>query len=497
MNHLLFKRGFLISDSQIPNQSGLHIQDWISYKFGNLHLAIDPSVPYRSFKEKEFEIASIGIIMDPINNLINSNELLENCIEEIKRSRDHFWDYIDTLGGRFVILLKEGNEIIAFQDAVGTRSLFYYHKENDDKILLSSHSELIAEIMNLSMDDEAKQFMNLKIFRENMNHYYPGLLSPYKAILSVTPNTYIHLQSKKITRFFPRKSWKSEMDKPSLFDVPKLLKNQLNLLNSQYSLAISLTGGIDSRLTLSASRDIKDSIYYYTMIYGDHHKGSKRSAEYAKKISEAFELDHHILKHKDEMSPEFLSVYKKNTSNVSSEFRAKIANILLHKYPENRLHIKSNVVDMAKSHSRRRFAFLPKDSNAKVFSELYGGYLNISYVNRAMQHFIDITQLKRDRIYDYGLYDLWSWEFGNGKWQSLCMYEWDVAQDSIVIYSNRNVLKPFIFQSLRQKKNQAMHYRLIKELWPELLQIEIEKNKNNSWNSLLRCLKGLSLRRKL
>jgi len=497
MENLLYRRGYVLTNLSIQNRPGANVHHWNQHDFSDLSLYTDPDVHFISYKSQSVEIACIGIVLDPYHKWINEISILEKCVDTLKESSDIFWDYIDTLGGRFIILLKKEDQLIAFQDAVGTRSLFYYDDPSNQDILISSHSELIADLQKLHIDEEANIFLQKNDFKNNKNRYYPGLFTPYKRVLSLTPNTYLDVHTNKITRFFPRNNRSREQHISSINDVAQLLKKQLQLLNKHYDLAISLTGGLDSRLTLAASKEIKDSIYYYTLIYGNNHSSSIEDARAAKKLAETFNLDHHILQYDQPSDPGFIDQFKKNTSGVSSEYRAKIAEILYHRYPQNRLHIKSNIIDISKAHFKRRFAYLPKTCDPKIFSNLFYGDHNEPYVNRAMEYFIERTHLKNHTTYDYDLYDLFDWEHQRGKWQSLCLYEWDTVQDTVIIYNNRLILKYFISQSVTDRKRSTMHHRLVKMMWPELLDIEVGVNGTLSWNPIMRRVKGLSLRMKL
>lgn len=497
MENLLYKRGYLLTNFSIQNRPAVNIHHWNRHNFSDLSVHTDPDVHFISYKAQSIEIACIGIVMDPFHEWINTISILEKCVETLKKSFEIFWEYIDTLGGRFIILVKKEDQLIAFQDAVGTRSLFYFDDPSNQHTLISSHSELIADLLKLDTDKKAKRFLQDENFKNNKNRYYPGLFTPYRQVFSLTPNTYLDIRTNKITRFFPRKNWSIEQHLSSVNDISLLLKNQLQLLNRKYDLAISLTGGLDSRLTLAASKKIKDAIFYYTLIYGNDHTSSTEDARVAKKLARTFHLNHHILQYDQSSDPEFIAQFKKNTSGVSSDFRAKIAEILYHQYPQNKLHIKSNIIDISKAHYRRRFAYLPHHYDASVFSKLYYGSMDMPYVNQAMQHFIDKTELQSHPTYDYDRYDLFDWEHQRGKWQSLCLYEWDTVQDTIIIYNHRLILKHLISQSIKDRKRSTLHKQLITGMWPELLDLEIEQYGRLPWKPLARRVKGLALRLKL
>jgi len=392
------------------------------------------------------------------------------------------------------MVVKTPDKIFAFQDATGNRSLFYF-KNGSNELLLSSHSELIADIKQEEFTNEAKLFLKSEGFINNNNRYFPGLFTPYKNIFRLTPNTLITLDNLNIKRFFPRRGIKnSKIDDSTVEELASLLTNQIKLLNQKYDLAVSLTAGIDSRLTLAACKEMKDDILFYTYIYG---KVSNKDAKIAETLCNKLNLNYSKLQFNGDQDEEFEAEFMKNTSFISTKYRAQIAEILYNEYPQNRLHLKSNLPDIGKAHYRNRFAFLPSRSDANILSRLYNAKYNSTYVQKAYRDFIETTHFYSENLFNYDLYDLFYWENYIGNWQSLCLYEWDVAQDTCIIYNNRIFLKKMICLPLKDRFNKKLYYDLIKYMWSESNEIEINPHiQQKKYQFLLRIRKGLSLRLK-
>ena len=505
LNNLLYKRGYLISNTK--TESGnfeIDFDDWNKDKFHKLNVYHDKLLEFKKSKSGDIEIGVLGIIVDPFNNIFETEIIIENCILFLSKSDDEFWDYVNKLSGRFIILVKTSAKLFAFQDAAGNRSLYYYKKERiNNEILLSSHTELIAEIKKSKVWSKAKSFMESSGFKNNNNRYLPGLVTPYENIYSLTPNTLIELNSKRIERFFPRHNLQKNSLSSSLAEeLAHLLSAQIKLLTSKFKLAVSLTAGLDSRVSLAATREEKNSILYYTYVCGydglDFSDNTAPDAKLAKKLSEQLDFNHKIFTHDGKVNEEFIQVFLRNTSYVSTVFRAHIAEILKKNYPENRLHIKSNVSEIGKAHYRNKYAFLPEKSDPYVFSKLYGDYSNNRlFLTEVFRHFIYTTQLQKENLFNYDLYDLLYWEQYIGRWQSLCLQEWDLVQDSYMLFNNRYILNKMISLPFKNKSKKEMYHLILNELWPDLTKIDINPHKEkNSSKKLIRIIRGISLRMK-
>jgi len=504
-NNLLYRRGYLISNIDVRSGNfNFDVDDWNIGRFHTLNVYHDKLLEFKKSRSGDIEIGVLGIIVDPFNNILETEVIIENCILFLSKSEDEFWDYVNKLSGRFIILVKTSANFFAFQDAAGNRSLYYYKKEgNNNQILLSSHTELIASIKKTKVCSKVKSFMESEEFKNGDNRYLPGLVTPFENIYSLTPNTFIELNSKRIERFFPRHALqKNSLSDSVAEELAYLLSNQINLLSRKYKLAVSLTAGLDSRVSLAATREVKNSILYYTYVCGftglDFSDKTASDAKLAKKISEKLDFNHKIFTHDGKVNEEFIQVFLRNTSYVSTGFRAHIAEILKKNYPENRLHIKSNVSEIGKAHYRNKYAFLPEKSDPLVFSKLYGNYgNNRQFLTDVFRQFIDTTKLQKENLFNYDLYDLLYWEHYIGRWQSLCLQEWDLVQDSYILFNNRYILDKMISLPFKNKSRKDLYKLIINDLWPEASRIDINPHKEkNSSKNLLRIIRGISLRMK-
>ena len=492
MDFKLYKRGYLISKKPIVfKNTEFKLTDWASKKFNQYFIYHDPLMNFTTQKQNGVEIFILGIILDPYNKWINNAAILDRCCLLLKASESDFWDYIDTLSERFILFAKTDQLCFVIQDAAGNRSLFY--TIDDSNTFLSSHSELIADIQNESISRDALEFMSQPGFKKNNNRYFPGRFTPYQNIFSLTPNTLLHVDDGKIERFFPRSESESFKVNPGLLDeLEYLLKTQVQLLSEEYNLAVSLTAGIDSRLTLASCRENLQGIFAYTYVVDEL---TKQDSHIASLLSDKLDVPHKTWNCRKDLEEGFTGKFLKNTSLVSTSYRARIARMLLNKYPADHLHLKSNMPDIMKAHYKKKFAFLPDQSSSFIFSRLYGICNNSKFVVNAFEDFISVTQLKKEMVYNYDLYDLFYWEHRIGAYQSLSLCEWDIAQDSYILFNNREILKRMIQIPLRDRIKFRLYYRLIEHMCPEISGIKINPHKKDKISKkIFRLIRGASLR---
>jgi len=449
------------------------LTNWTSKKFNDFFVYHDPLLNFVTQKNKGAEIFTLGIILDPYNKWINNEAILDRCCSLLYASERDFWDYVDTLSGRFILFVNTDQLSFVIQDAAGNRSLFY--SIDGINTLLSSHSELIANIHDKRISDDASEFMSQPSFQKNNNRYFPGRFTPYRSIFSLTPNTLLHVDDGKIVRFFPRSESKSYKVNPGLLDeLEFLLITQVQLLSEKYRLAVSLTAGIDSRLTFASCRENLQGIFAYTYVVDEL---TKQDSHIASLLCDKLHVPHKTWYCSKKFEDSLLQKFLKNTSFVSTSYRARIAKMLLQNYPTDHLHLKSNMPDIMKAHYRRRFAFLPYQSSSIVFSRLYGIGYKSEFVRKAFDDFICVTGLKNEVVYNYDIYDLFYWEHHFGVGQSLNLCEWDIAQDSYILFNNREILKRMIQIPMRDRLAFKLYHQLIERMCPDISGFKINPQK--------------------
>lgn len=488
-NNLLFKNGYLITKNAVNDS---YIKNWEKDEFQGYCIYTYPKLKKLKYIEASAKIYLIGIVLDVFNQEIDEMSILKRLSTSLSESKESFFNYLDTLSGRFVLLVDGFGERFILQDATGSRTVFYDKKRHT----FSSHADIIARINGYDISNEARNLIESDAYKGNKDSHFPGISTPYNEVKMLTPNTLLNFTNDIfVERFFPREDLKmNHLDSNFINESTEFFTNQIALLNQKYKLAISLTAGLDSRLTLATANHIKDSILAYTLIYGED---SKKDAEVAQTLSKNLGINHLIIDtNQDEHTNGFNEVFRINTSNMSSDFRSRIGESILKHYPSDYLHIKSNTSEIARGYYKELYGMLPNKISAENYAKLYGIQGKSKFVIDCFQEYINISQLDSEKIFNYDPYDLLYWEYRIGNWQSLCLMEWDVAQDTFIPYNNRYILMKMMSLPLQEKLNGTLYYKVIDRIWPEVMCVPINpfSNKNKPTGKLKYMLKGLKFR---
>ena len=497
--HLLFRRGYLITNVRL-NTLDHPIAGYLQERYKKIDVAsfyiyFHSELDIATYRGQGSKIVILGTILDPINNVICSNKIAQQLHDTYIQSDDTFFHYLDNLSGRFLILVASQSRHFVLQDAAGNRTVFY--SKSLDHFFISSHAQIIADINKYSVPGERKNFIqHMGAGNGRALRHFPGLLTPYCEISMLTPNTYLNIDDFSVQRFFPRQEIKREKLSPVFIDeLSELFTQQITLLSQKFKLSVSVTGGTDSRLTLASTKHLKDDIFYFTYRFSISHV---LDALLAQKMCNRLGVDHHLIEGKNWVSDKneaaFLDIFHKNTAYMRAGIQGLVTKKLLESLPTNSLHIKSNVSEIVRARYRRSAYLAPqKEVAPQILSQFYGIYPRSKFCINGFKEFIETTHLTRPSIFNYDYFDLFLWEHRMGCWQSLAILDSDMAHDTYILYNNRTILKKMLSVDFRHRATDGLHRKLIKNLWPEVLQDPINPwKKETGWFE--KIIKGLKMR---
>src|SRR5690554_6192244 len=116
------KQFILIKEIEIaPNFS---FEDWKKTIIGEFKLYSHPDLELTHAKNENLEVFVLGFLLDWKNPECNNKQIVNNLLNQ-SQSLSGFIEQTFDLFGQFVIIVNDGNELTAFNDAAGTRSIFY------------------------------------------------------------------------------------------------------------------------------------------------------------------------------------------------------------------------------------------------------------------------------------------------------------------------------------------------------------------------------------
>ncbi|MCC6345946.1 MAG: hypothetical protein IT388_02025, partial [Nitrospirales bacterium] len=428
-SRMLFRRQFLLGPRPpegFPSWRRLRIHE-------ALHLATHPDLPVCRAERHGKSVTLLGYIVDPRNPHHDDDAVVHGLLERLDTAGT-FFPHTYELGGRWVLLVDDGREMLLFNDAVGFRQVFHSDMRRTGELWCASQPGLIADILRLEPDREAMEFIRSFAEREK-EYWWPGDASPYREVFHLLPNHFLDMRSGTVGRFWPQGNTERVSLEEAVHTAGELLSGLIRGASRRFDLALSLTAGRDTRLLLASLKEISGRVFYFTLLYWDLKKSSP-DIRIPSLLLRGLGLKHAVIKCPPSMDEEFGSIYRRNVATAREAYGA-IAQGLYYQYPQERVCVKGNAAGIAKS--IYTYMLPPErrgeEVTAATLAELTG-MGDTAFALRALERWIRGAEER----YDIGLLDLFKWENREGNWQAMSQLEWDLVQEVFVPYNCRALL---------------------------------------------------------
>jgi len=377
---------------------------------------------------------------------------------------------IDKLVGRFaIILITEDGEIEIQTDAIGLRSVYFTTTEKNG-IVAGSHAKLVARAANDGQVKEVRQIHALG---------YPGIDTSYVDVYRIPPNNALSIRTGKLRRFFPiapivptslEESWDFAFTRAK--QVVSGLANRL-----ERPVLMSLTGGLDSRSTLAATKGLWDKLDFFTYVSGQHPQ-HELDVMVASDIAAILGLRHQTVAYADiSPNPHVINAIKSNSfsvhqRNLSCAYFEFFGN-------QRYVHVRTNLMELARSnlyeHHGKNPAFLNGPNSAEKMAEYYclAGKRELSEtISGAFARQFNDANMRAALEYA-SPWDLFFIEHRMGAWQAAVVAESDVSFDTIIAFNSREIIKRFIGVPQETRSTSNYLQKKIRSLIPEISDIPI------------------------
>jgi hypothetical protein len=452
-------------------------------------LTVHPDLPLCQANHEGRSLTLLGYLLDPIHPTLSDLEIITAMLRQAASATDIF-AHTHALGGRWILIIDDGKETLLFNDATGCRQVFYTNNSFEE-IWCASQPGIIAEELGFQVDKDALDcFINTQACQERIEYWWPGESSPYKEIRHLLPNHYLDLRDGSCRRFWPYEKLRFMSCQEAVHSASLMLRGLMQAASNRFDLALAVTGGWDSRLLLAATREIRQDIFYYTLMYNRFYNLTETSPD-VKTPSELLPqlgLEHHIIRCPSQMHRKFRDIYFRNVTSAHEAW-GNIAQGIYENYPQNRVCMKAVVNEVARCYPPCRLAFFERPTAEKL--------ARISGMDRnafAVKHFKKWLIQTQDTISSLNVHimDLFYLEQRMGNWYAMSQMEWDIAQEVFEPFNCRDLITVFLSVEDKYKRQPAnrLYRMLIWALWPDVLSAPI----NPAPFRLISLIKGLLMR---
>jgi len=462
-DRLLYRRQFFFAPQYIedlPNWKKVQVSD-------KYFLTIHPDLDHIHLKKNDTEIISLGFILDPINPNFTDNDIIQDLLNksaDFSSVIKNTYDY----SGRWIIIYKDKNDIHFFNDAGGSRQVFYtFH---DSGVWCASQPHTVAKELNISKSNQPDllEFINSKEFEKD-EHCMVGNGTLYNNILHLMPNHSLSISNQCVTRYWPMEP----IPKLSMADatekLSKLFTGLYESANNRFNLMQPVTAGVDSRALLAASKKVSKYIFYFIQKFDKLTKFSPDISVPSKYLS-SIGLDFNVVLC-DEYDNDFDNYLRKNVYMIQSE-KKKVLYYNFFKYHQNKVNVSGNIGGIIR---HTGYSHFDGDGNAIDLAKLFFAEDKIFVINEINKWLnTGISDLiKKNNIY---LKDLFYWEHRGANWIPMFQTELDIAIDEWNPANCRNlIIASFAIppDSDNVQERTILYKNVCQQLWPETLSFPI------------------------
>ena len=466
----LFNRGFVYSNNAFDSDAYPFYGMWQKEEIVNDKtvagvLYVSPNQNYYVKNCADYTLVLIGHAYNPFSGEYLESEIL-NSLEV--NSKDDFLKVFNELTGVFSLLVITSDRVFVFGDAAGMQTT-YYGVIGDVKIV-TSHVNLASDLLDLTVSDYVKELSNYKFFKL-LGNSLPGDLSPYDGLKRLIPNHCVEITENQssVHRYYTPCN-KNLTTEEIVDGVSEILSSNLSLIAKKWNTpAISMTGGCDSKTTLSCANEVYDKFNYFSYVSSDEEGVDARAA---KKIIESLGLNHKIYeipKDSDELS-DFDDVAKIlfwNTGalrkNNENDVRKRIYFSNVNDFD---VEVKSWVSEVGRAYYTKRFNGRKKFGKItpRKLTTLYKFFFhNRKLVKKTDKVFEDYIKAYLCDLPSTAIdwQELFFWEFRMSSWNgNMITGEHRYSFDITIPYNNKHLLELLLNASLEERENDLIYKKI-------------------------------------
>lgn len=462
-----FQSGFLITKEAL---SLSHLSNYYTCKIGEYNIIYGNQVDILKVESSNGKAILIGYCLDIRNGELTDKDILNSLLKSNKVVDD-----LEYISGRYIVIIQKDKELTVYSDASQLRPLVY-HK---DSMTLASHDNLLALFLKGN---------NFEVIRRPSEVYNELDFTRYEKIWKYNPSLSLKLSHFNFERIYPRNKLKTlsiegvtNRIQPYLDEMVKWLGNIENR-----DVFLSLTAGIDSRVSAALTNSLSGKIEYLTYFMPSSHIPSKKAKliyridEFVtESMKENLKWNHSIIDLTEYRFTDEDHIFFKKFYNSKHGYRLSNYYKYYKKY-NKALHIKSTVYGLGK-------ADFPKSLDTRKNS--YDYYIeSIHGLSKVFQSEFDIKKeamgyfernlvelgVTRGRYY----YDLYHLESRMGNWHSSLTHETDPETEEFIFMNSRKLIDLIQQPTLKDKRDFKLYKKLIENNWPVLLFFGINQKEN-------------------
>ena len=472
----LFVRGYVVYSERPTGKDGFPFYgSWSDTEIDGYWFRIHPDQHFYYAKHGDVSVCMVGNALNSFDGKYHETQILPELASRYAQNRDTFFEYLNELTGCFALFVIENKRLHWFADASGM--LFCAYGMVDGNLYISSHPQCLGDILNLHVSEYADRLRSYPHFRK-YGVFYPGDLTWYDEIRRSLPNFEYTYDKSTIAkqRFFPispQKPCQTEEDyKAVVQQCSNILKSIMKCASLKWEDAsVSLSGGVDSRVTLAAANGCYHSFDYYS-----YHTmpGDLPDATAASEIARQLGLCHEIytVPNNNEDFPDYAvhaMIQRHNMGDHHINDNDIRKRIWFDQNAPVKVEIKSWISEIGRANYYKKFGLrhMPKKLSPRHMTSMYKLFTTqrrlAKDTDRIFASYIKETCPKGFPT-GYDASDMYLWEFRYGAWGGLVnTCEQSYAYEIFMPFNNRKLLQLMLSAPLQKRISDQLH----EDIWLE------------------------------
>jgi len=430
--------------------------------FGKHTVFMDSNTRFSFATEGTTECAIFGLAVDVVSG--ESDDLAEKIVKKCKSMKDVV-EYEASLGGKYILLYKRGEQYYMQGDATCSIPIFY---NTEGPFVCSSNAQYIVNVKKYCADDEYA-----KIRRSgDISQAMPYDITPYRQIKQLIPNHYLDINKQASVRFINSVQKQKEISVEQATErVLPMVEKLLALYLRHYKIYCPITSGRDSRVVLSFLLSSKAAFRCYTIKHPEH-SDNAQDITVPIELCEKMGIKHQLVE--DVTVPEVLKDEMDALLGEGSySFRTLQIAQTIKEYFSNGAIINGDIIGQVGKCS------LHRDIPAIFATPFYFRCKLHNYSKEAKKQlklWLDEIKISGEKI---NTFDLFSIENRMGRWaaQENLIYN-AIGQVYLNIFNSRSIIYVWTAVSRKLRKKSLLHIGLIDNKASILLDTPFEQDES-------------------
>ena len=438
--------------------------------------AAEPGRPWR--RRARAEVVLLGHPVDVATATHDPAVIARSVLAALGESVESAVREVAYLGGRFTAFLHHEDGMTVVPDTHATQPVFW--SVEGDGVAVASHSVLVARALGRGPDARALGLYDgIRAVRPKGTIFMPGMTTPWDGVRPLIPNCRLDVRlgraapSARLQRFWPFEDRVEDADVDRVYDrFREQILGHLRLLGSFGTVGLSLTAGLDSRVTLAGllldgQRDAFAFTYASPRAVG-------RDAAVTRDVFGASELAFraglpHRLVHwrtpEDCWLPQRAQAFREAYDRSWPEKQGSVgaAYSMYADLPHDFVELQSNLAETGTTHTRTR---TDEPISPRRLAELWLGKV---FADHPQYHddfavLIDAVDFSAPALRGHDHHDVFYWEHRMSRWAARKFQEGDMSHRVLLPFNDRGLIETMLSLPQPMRAAKVLYGRLLDEV---------------------------------